>query len=75
MDKKAIAYYNNGILDTIFIYDILYDIDNFVLYKHIRQKRPYKSKIRYDRQGNAYFITYGSKYYLSEFLRLEGQEN
>lgn len=75
MDKKAIAYYNNGILDTIFIHDIIYDIDNFVVFRHTRQKRLHKAKVRYDRQGNAYFITYGSKYYLSEFLRLEGQEN
>ena len=75
MDKKAIAYYNNGILDTIFIYDINYNINDCVIFKHARQKRLHKAKFRYDRQGNAYFITYGSKYYLSDFLRLEGQGN
>lgn len=75
MNKKAIAYYNIGILDTIFIYDIEYSINDFVVYRHTRQKRLYKAKIRYDKQGNAYFITYGSKYHIADFLRLEGQGN
>ena len=75
MNKKAIAYYNNGILDTIFIYDINYNINDCVIFRHTRQKRLHKAKVRYDRQGNAYFITYGSKYYIADFLRLEGQGN
>ena len=39
MNKKAIAYYNIGILDTIFIYDIDYNINDCVIFKHARQKK------------------------------------
>lgn len=73
MDNKAKAYYNIGILDTIFIYNIIYDIDNFVVFRHTRQKRLHKAKVRCNKQGKFYFVSYGKKYYLSEFLMLEGQ--
>lgn len=64
MEKKAIAYYNIGILDTIFIYDIDYNIDDCVIFKHTRQKRLHKAKIRYNKFGGAYFITYGRRVYI-----------
>lgn len=45
MDKKAIAYYNIGILDTIFIYDIEYSINDFVVYRQSSKKDCIKQKL------------------------------
>lgn len=31
--------------------------------------RPSKSKVRYNRKGEPYFMRYGRRYYLKEFMR------
>lgn len=72
---KPIAVYNIGLLDTIFIYDIRHDIENYVLFRRARWLKPKVSKIRYNAKGEPYFISYKQKFYLSEFLRIEGQAN
>ena len=36
-----------------------------------KYKKPSKSQIRYNAKGEPYFISYGKRYYLSEFLRIK----
>ena len=72
--KKPIAVM--GICNTcsIVIFDIIYDINDYVIsafsdgenYKHKR-----KTRIFYDNNGRNYFVRYGIKYYLDEFIRID----
>ena len=73
VNNKPIAVM--GICNTcsIVIFDIIYDINDYIIsafsdgenYKHKR-----KTKIFYDNNDRNYFVRYGIKYYLDEFIRV-----
>ena len=58
---------------SIVILDIIYDINDYVIsafsdgenYKHKR-----KTRIFYDNNDRNYFVRYGVKYYLDDFMRI-----
>lgn len=55
---KPIGYYSISYDAMIMIYSIIYDIDTYVVYTYkttIKESRKIRAKIRYDKNGNAYF--------------------
>ena len=56
----------------ICIYDIRYDIEDSVLVgeDHGVQKTPHWSKIRTNMNGDSYFIHYGRREHLSDYMRI-----
>ena len=74
-NKKAIAYYADSAFSGILILDIIYDINDYIVFcSEINGKRGklIKSKIRYTIKDNKpYFIHYKRKYFLDEFLKID----
>ena len=74
VNNKPIAVM--GICNTcsIVIFDIIYDINDYVIsafsdgenYSHKR-----KTRIFYDNNGRSYFVRYDVKYYLDDFMRID----
>ena len=55
---KPIAYYALFVDSFIMIYDIEYGINDYIIYTYktlSKESRKFKAKIRYDKEGNAYF--------------------
>lgn len=73
-DKKAIAYYCDSLYSGMLILDIIYDINDYIVFcSEINGKRGkiLKSKIRYTlRDNKPYFIHYKRRYFLDEFLKM-----
>lgn len=53
---------SNGYIGII---EIIYSINDYV--RHTNGRKP--SMIKYNSKGDAYFISYGKRYYLNEFIR------
>lgn len=70
MTDNRIAYYMGWGLQLI-ITGINYDIDDSVTFYNETDKkhRRHTSKIRYNLDGSAYFITYGHRIRLDECIR------
>lgn len=73
-NKKAIAYYCDSLYSGILILDVIYDINDYIVFcSEINGKRGklLKSKIRYTIKDNKpYFIHYKRRYFLDEFLKM-----
>lgn len=70
MKEKIIATYGVCNIGGIAIYNIIFDIDDKVCFRHIYGDKHYKktyAKIRYD-EDRAYFNTHGMKVYLDECM-------
>lgn len=61
MKNEIIA--SNGYIGII---EIIYGINDYV--KHTNGKKA--SILRYNSKGEAYFISYGRRYYMNEFVRV-----
>ena len=75
MNKKVIATCQLTNFGGIAIFEIIYGIDDKVKFAwHNGDKfgRVSTSIIRTDKKGDAYFISGRQKYYLSEFISIEG---
>ena len=73
-DKKVIATMGLSNTGGIAILDFIYDIEDKVKFAyHNGEKfgRVATAKIRYNKEGDAYFISGKQKYYLSEFIKSE----
>lgn len=59
-----------GICNTLAlgITDIKYGIDDYVLSAFSNEEKTTKSKIRSNAKGESYFIKYGVRYYLKDFI-------
>lgn len=58
---------------AIVIYAIEYDIDDAVLVGDVcgdTRKTPRLSRIRYNSKGDAYFMHYGRREYLRDYVRI-----
>ena len=58
---------------AIVIYDVEYNIDDAVLVGDVygdTRKTPRLSRIRYNVQGDAYFMHYGRREYLRDYVRI-----
>ena len=73
VNNKPIAVMGLSNNYSIVILDIIYDINDYVIsafndgtYKHKR-----KTRIFYDNNDRNYFVRYGVKYYLDEFIRID----
>mgnify|MGYP004618452611 CR=1 FL=1 len=69
---KSIATISITNCFTLLIIDIDTDFEGRVktaLYDGDTYTRPTWSKLRYDKQGNIYFIKYHRRYYLKEAMR------
>ena len=74
VNNKPIAVMGLSNNYSIVILDIIYDINDYVIsafsdgenYSHKR-----KTRIFYDNDGRNYFVRYGIKYYLDEFMRID----
>lgn len=70
-NQKSIAYKSESAFSGIFIFGVEYGIDDYILaaYTYGEKTLPTrKSKIRHDKQGNAYFIFRGTRQYIQEFI-------
>lgn len=75
MEKNnVIAVKADSAFSGLCIHDIIYDIDDKVLfsYQYDGQEKTRKttSKIRYTAAGRAYFMGRGSRQYLDEFIKV-----
>ena len=61
MNETLIA--SNGYIGII---DIIYGINDYI--KHTNSRRA--SVLRYNTKGKPYFISYGKRYYMDEFIRV-----
>lgn len=74
VNNKPIAVMNICNTCSIVIFDIIYDINDYIIsafsdgenYSHKR-----KTRIFYDNNDRSYFVRYGVKYYLDEFMRID----
>lgn len=66
---KEIAYYSEG-LEGIYIINIVYGIDDYIIWRYSTDKFIHRTKIYTDRNGDSYFKCYGRKIYLRDCLRL-----
>lgn len=58
----------------ILIYDVIHDIDDKIKFTWDicgDAKKTRYSKIRYDKAGRSYFISYNHKIYLDECMRID----
>ena len=73
-NTKTIAYYADSLYSGILILNIIYDINDYIVFcDEINGKRGklLKSKIRYTLKNNKpYFIHYKRRYFLDEFLKM-----
>lgn len=73
MKEKIKAVYTICNTAGIAIYNIIYDIDDKVCFRHIygdKQTKKTYAKIRYDNNERAYFNTYSMKVYLDECMKV-----
>lgn len=74
-NKKTIAYYCDSTFTGILILNVIYDINDYIVFcDEINSKRGkvIKSKIRYTIKDNKpYFIHYKRRYFLDEFLKID----
>jgi hypothetical protein len=71
--KNPVATYADSAFSGIAIYDVIYDIDDYIVCEEIcgSQKIPHKLKIYYtSRNGVPYFKLGGRRYKLDEFMRV-----
>lgn len=73
IDKKPIGVIGLTNNHTLIVEELVYGIDEYVV-SYISngdtKQRKTKSKIQYSRDGRAYFIKNGIKYYLDEVMRI-----
>ena len=58
---------------AIVIYDVKYNIDDAVLVGDVygdTRKTPHFSRLRYNAQGDAYFMHHGLREYLRDYIRI-----
>lgn len=70
-DQKPIAYKSESAFSGIFIFGVQYGIDDYIIaaYTYNGETLPTrKSKVRHDKQGNAYFIFRGTRQYIQDFI-------
>ena len=70
-NQKPIAYKSESAFSGIFIFGVEYGIDDYIIaaYAYNGNTLPIrKSKVRHDKQGNAYFIFRGTKQYIQDFI-------
>ena len=70
-NQKPIAYKPESAFSGIFIFGVQYGIDGYILaaYTYSGKRLPTrKSKVRHDKQGNAYFIFRGTRQYIQDFI-------
>ena len=73
MDKKIIATMGLSNAGGIAILDFIYDIEDKVKFAYItcdEVGRTSTAIIRTDNEGGAYFISFGQKYFLNEFIKV-----
>ena len=73
MTNNIIATYGISNNAGMAIFDIVYGIDDFVLaalFYGDKQTKTTKNKIHYNSDGRAYFIKFGCRYYLDEFMHV-----
>lgn len=73
MPKNIIEVYGIANTSGIAIFDIIHDVDDYVvsaLFYGDKQLRTTINKIRTDSSGRSYFIKYGRRCYLDEFMRV-----
>ena len=71
MNKKVIATCQLTNFGGIAIFSIVYGIEDKVKFSYFNSEkysRVSTSIIRTDKKGDAYFISFGQKYYLREFI-------
>ena len=71
-NKKVIAVYNEG-LEGIEIYNIIYGINEKVVWKHTteeKSKKPHISNIYTTIKGRNYFKAFNRRIFLDECLRV-----
>ena len=74
MKRDVIATYGESFFSDVLIYLIDYDVNDFVVFSWDtcgNIGRTCKSRIRYDKSGEAYFNTRKRRVHLSECLRTE----
>lgn len=68
--EKPIAILSFGIGASILIYDADEDYITYAWEFNGEQKHKQKSKVRYNRKGNPYFVSFNKRYYISDFLKV-----
>lgn len=68
--EKPIAILSLGIGAGILIYDANDDYIAYAWELNGERKNKRKSKVRYNREGNPYFISNNKRYYLNDFLKM-----
>ena len=74
MNKKVIATCQLTNFGGIALFDFNFGIDGkvkYAWYNGEKSSRTSTAKIRYNKEGNPYFISGKQKYYLSEFIKSE----
>lgn len=73
MTNNIIATYGISNDSGIAIFDIVHEIDDYVVAALIygdKQSKMTKNKVYYNQKAEPYFIKYGRRYYLHEFMRV-----
>ena len=68
--EKPIAILSLGIGAGILIYGANDDYIAYAWELNGERKNKRKSKVRYNREGNPYFISNNKRYYLNDFLKM-----
>lgn len=74
MKREAIAVMTESMFNGFLIHEIEYDFDDYVIFSDYygnKEGKVRKSKIRYDKEGNSYFISRKRKLYLDNFLKIQ----
>lgn len=71
--EKYKAVYNDSAFTGIGIIDIEYGVDDVCINEYFSstERRKARNKIYYNKEGRAYIIKYGTKYYLDEFMTVK----
>ena len=73
---QAIAYYSLTAFDGIEILDVIHDTDDYIKFRWSHNgetDKPHRAKVKYNREGRAYFNTYKLSIPLDECIRIEGR--
>ena len=68
-DKKPIAYLSLSNSSGIEIYDIIYGINDYIVYRFTSHERLHKAKIRYGEKSTSFQGCDGRRYKIDDFMR------
>ena len=73
---NVIAVYSLTAFNAIEILEIIHDIDDYIKFRWINNGvsgKPHRAKVKYSKEGRAYFNTYKLSIPLDECIRIEGR--